>query len=108
MNLAGASDAAILSMVGDRIRTERLNQNRTQMEVAKAAGVGVRVIKRLENGQGCLLENLLRILRSLGKIDQLDALLPEPGISPLELARHAGRQRKGASGSRGRPSKLME
>ena len=108
MNLAGASDAAILSIVGERIRTERLNQNRTQMEVAKAGGVGVIVIKRLENGQGCLLGNLIRILRSLGKIDQLDALLPEPGISPLELARFSGRHRKGASGRRGRPSKRTE
>ena len=108
MNLAGASDAAILSIVGERIRTERLNQNRTQIEVAKAGGVGVIVIKRLENGQGCLLGNLIRILRSLGKIDQLDALLPEPGISPLELARLSGRHRKGASGRRGRPSKRTE
>jgi len=108
MDLAGASDAAILSMAGDRIRTERLNQNRTQMEIAKAAGVGVRVIKRLENGQGCLLGNLIRILRALGKIEQLDDLLPEPGISPLQLARLAGRQRKGASGRRGRPSKVKE
>ncbi len=78
------------------------------MEVAKAGGVGVIVIKRLENGQGCLLGNLIRILRSLGKIDQLDALLPEPGISPLELARLSGRHRKGASGRRGRPSKRTE
>jgi hypothetical protein len=108
MNLEGASDAAILSMVGDRIRTERLNQNRTQMEVAKAGGVGVTVIERLENGQGCLLGNLVRILRSLGKIDQVDALLPEPGISPLELARLSGRQRTGASGRRGRPPKRMK
>jgi hypothetical protein len=108
MNLAGASDAAILSMVGDRIRTERLNQNRTQTEVAKAGGIGVIVIKRLENGQGCLLGNLVRILRSLGKIDQIDALLPEPGISPLELARLSGRLRKGASGRRGRPQKPMD
>jgi hypothetical protein len=55
-----------------------------------------------------LLGNLIRILRSLGKIDQLDALLPEPGISPLELARFSGRHRKGASGRRGRPSKRTE
>ena len=105
MNLAGASDAAILSEIGHRIRTERLNQNRTQVEIAKAAGIGLRVIERLEKGQGCLLGNLVRILRALGKIDQIDALLPEPGVSPLELARLSGRQRMGASGSRGRPPK---
>ena len=108
MNLSGASDNAILTMIGDRIRTERLNQNRTQGEIARSAGVGVTMITRLENGQGCLLGSLVRILRALGKIDQLDAFLPEPGISPLELARLGGRQRKGASGSRGRPPKARE
>jgi hypothetical protein len=108
MNLAGASDGAVLFMVGSRIRTERLNQNRTQMEVAHAAGIGVRVIDRLENGKGCRLDSFIRILRSLGKIDQLDAFLPDPGISPLQLAHFAGRQRKGASGKRGRPPKIKE
>jgi hypothetical protein len=103
MDFTEASDAAILSTIGQRIRTERLNQNRTQLEIANAAGLGIRVIERLENGRGCLLGNLVRILRVLGKIDQIDALLPEPGVSPLELARRAGRQRLGASGKRGRP-----
>ena len=98
------SDSAILARLGDRIKQERLNQNLTQANLAQNAALSLIVVRRLENGRGCTLENLVRILRSLNKLDQLDLFLPEPGVSPLELARLAGRRRKEASGKRGRPS----
>jgi len=98
------SDAAVLGAIGDRVRRERLNQNRTQSEVATHSGVGLNVIKRLENGRGCNLSSFVRILRALGKLDHLDLFLPEPGVSPIELARMSGRQRKEATGKRGRRS----
>lgn len=44
----------------------------------------------------------IRILRALGKMDALDAFLPEPGLSPLQLARLKGRERKRAPGGRAR------
>ncbi len=102
MSLAGLSDTAILAEMGERIRRERLNQNRTQSELAASASVGLNVVKRLESGSGCTLASLIRILRSLGRLDQIDSFLPEPGVSPLELARLEGRRRKQASGKRGR------
>lgn len=102
MKFGEISDAAILTELGDRVRQERLNQNRTQAEIAEAARVGLNVVKRLESGGGCTLASLVRVLRALGKVGQLDDFLPEPGISPIELARLAGRKRKQASGTRGR------
>lgn len=102
MKTSGMSDGAILVELGERMRRERLNQNRTQNELASAASVGLNVVKRLERGDGCTLSSLVRILRALEKLDQLDSLLPEPGVSPLELARLAGHRRKQASGNRGR------
>ena len=102
MNLTELSDSAILAELGERMRRERLNQNRTQAELAAAASVGLNVVKRLETGGGCTLPSLVRILRALGKLDELDRFLPEPGLSPLELARLEGRKRKQASGNRGK------
>ena len=99
------SDGAILQVLGDRLRQERLNQNLTQERLAELSGVSVTVIKRAEGGKGCTLGNFIRILRSLGKLDHLDLFLPEPGPSPIALARMAGRKRKEASGGRGRPPK---
>lgn len=106
--MLGTSDGAILETIGERVRQERLNQNLTQASLAQKAGVSLIVIQRLEGGRGCRLENLIRILRSLNKLDQLDLFLPEPGVSPIELARLAGRQRKEATGRRGRPHKGSE
>lgn len=105
MKLTEMSDKAILQELGRRIRRERLNHNRTQAELAFSAGVGLNVLKRLENGGGCTLTSLVRILRAAEMIDALDNFLPEPGISPLELARLGGQQRKQASGRKGRKKK---
>src|SRR5436309_1172165 len=100
-NLPEMSDGAILEVLGNRLRQERLNQNMTQEELAKRAGITRIVLTRIEHGKGCTLGSLIRILRTLGKLDSLDFFLPEPGISPLELARLSGHERKEASGSRG-------
>jgi transcriptional regulator with XRE-family HTH domain len=94
-----------LEVIGTRAKQERLNQNRTQEELAESAGVGLNVIKKLESGEGCTIRSLIRILRSLVKLNQLDLFLPEPGISPIQLAKLAGQQRQEASGKRGRPAK---
>lgn len=108
MNPADLSDSAILAELGGRIRRERLNQNRTQAELAASASVGLNVVKRLETGDGCTLTSLVRILRALGTLDRLDSFLPEPGVSPLELAQREGRKRKQASGNRGRHRRTGE
>ncbi|MFA5058909.1 MAG: helix-turn-helix transcriptional regulator [Opitutaceae bacterium] len=102
MNFTAMSDKAILAELGGRIQKERLNQNTTQAALVQRAGVARKVVQQLEAGRGCTLENLLRILRALGRLDQLDSLLPDPGISPVQLARLAGRRRQRASGRRER------
>jgi hypothetical protein len=97
------NDTAILKVVGIRAKKERLNQNRTQEDLAKEARVGLNVIKNLESGQGCTLGSFIRILRSIGKLEHLDLFLPEPGISPVQLAKLGGHERREAAGKRGRP-----
>jgi putative transcriptional regulator len=97
-------DSAVLRLLGNRVQQERLNQNLTQLELAHRATLSRIVITHLEGGKGCTLGNFIRILRSLGKLDQVDLFMPEPGVSPLQLANMHGRTRQEASGRRGRPS----
>lgn len=99
------SDRAILQTLGERLKQERLNQNLTQAELAARSGMSVIVVHRVEAGFGCTLNNLIRILRTLGKLEDLEYFLPEPGPSPIALADMAGRRRKEATGARGRPRK---
>ncbi len=101
MNFTAMTDKAVLAEFGIRIKRERLNQNITQVDLANHAGVARKVIQQLESGHGCTLESLIRILRALARLDQIDSLLPDPGISPVQLAHLLGKERHRASGRRG-------
>ena len=100
MGIEELSDKAAMALIGERIRRERLNQNMTQAELAKQAGLGARTVRSLEAGQKPTVETLIRALRGLGKLGTIDAFLPEPGLSPLQLAKLQGRERQRASGRR--------
>ena len=100
MSLTQLSDPEILAEIGRRLRRYRLQQNLTQASLARDAGIGTRTLRNVENGGDTQLVTVLRILRSLGRLDALDAFLPRPGVSPMELLRSGGRQRRRASSSR--------
>ena len=103
MGIEELSDKAVMVLIGERIQRERLNQNLTQKELAKSAGIGVRTVRSLEAGQKPTVETLIRALRALGRLGTIDAFLPEPGLSPLQLAKLQGRERQRASGRRQAP-----
>jgi len=90
----------VLRELGERVRGYRLQQNRTIASLASDAGIGPRTIVRLEAGEHPTLETVVRVLRALGRLDALDAFLPPPGVSPLQLAAQSGRERVRASGTR--------
>ncbi len=93
------SDKRIEEMLGDRFKSLRLNKNMTQQSLADAAALSLNTIKALEAGRG-KLATIIAILRELGELQQLDTLIPEVAISPLQLAKTQGKQRKRASGLR--------
>mgnify|MGYP001589772406 CR=1 FL=1 len=97
MDFKGMSDKAVLFEIGERISRHRLNLNITQVELAQRAGITRIVVQRLENGLGCNLESLIKILRILDLIDQLESFLPDQGISPLQLVKLRGHERERAS-----------
>ncbi len=100
MSLTQLSDPEILAELGSRLRRYRLQQNLTQADLARDAGIGTRTVRNVEAGGDTQLVTLLRILRALGRLDALDAFLPRPGVSPMELLRSGGRERQRASTSR--------
>ncbi len=99
MPLTQLSDPEILAELGRRLRRYRLQQNLTQANLARDAGVGTRTVRNIERGGDTQLVTLLRILRALGRLDALDAFLPHPRVSPMELLRTGGRERQRAGPS---------
>lgn len=75
----------IQSDLGQRLRQLRLGQRLTQAGLASRADVSPRALRGLENGEGSSLITLIRVLKALGALASLDALAPQPTISPMAL-----------------------
>ena len=78
------SDVTILSRIGNHMRTVRLKQNITQQSLADAAGVSLSSLKKIEKGEIGTFDSLLRVMRTLGKLDVLQPLVDEEQMSPSE------------------------
>ncbi|MFA0813504.1 helix-turn-helix transcriptional regulator [Microbulbifer epialgicus] len=99
MAFHGQSDKQILNTLGNRLREYRLRMNFTQDDMAERAGLSTSTIKGLEAGRG-RLDSLVAALRVLRRLDALEAFLPAPTVSPMQLAMHGKqRQRARASGA---------
>jgi len=79
-------ESTILTELGLRAQQYRIGMNLTQMELAKQAGVSRSTVERLEAGHSVQLDKLLRILRALRLSANLDQLIPEAGLRPIQLA----------------------
>ena len=78
------SDTIILNRIGNHLKTVRLRQNITQQSLADAAGVSLSSLKKIEKGEIKSFDSLLRVLRTLGKLDVLQPLVDEELLSPSE------------------------
>ncbi|MGH7606069.1 MAG: helix-turn-helix transcriptional regulator [Gemmatimonadales bacterium] len=90
------SDDEILRELGARLRGYRLQQNLAVADVARQAGLNRNTIVNAEAGRNPRLATVVRLLRVYDRIDGLDAFLPPPLISPLQLLRTRGRPRQRA------------
>lgn len=88
------SDPAILKRLGMRIREYRMRMDMTQTELAVKSGVSMGSVVRLEQGYSVSSMLLVSILRTLGLLENLDSLLPELGISPIEMRKAQGKGKK--------------
>jgi len=90
------SDKAIVSLIGNYIKHQRLNQNKTQAKIAEIAGLNRWTMSKIENGEPISLISLIQILRALNLLDILNVFKIQAQISPLELAKLEKRKRQRA------------
>ena len=96
------TNRAVLAELGGRLARLRLDRNLSQSELAREAGVSRRTLVRLEAGESTQLTNLIKVIRALGLLPNLDAFVPPPTPSPLEQLERQGQRRRRAS-PRGEP-----
>ena len=99
------NNSAVLSELGARIKRNRIDMQLSQQDFAAKAGISTRTLSAAENGEDIRLSNLIRILRTLGRLENIDLLLPELAFDP-EAYRTLGRERKRISKSNKNRNKI--
>jgi transcriptional regulator with XRE-family HTH domain len=81
------SDKALSEYIGAFVRHHRMEQNKTQDELAAAAGLSRSTLSLLERGETVTLNTLIQVLRVLDQLAVLNAFEVRETISPLALAK---------------------
>lgn len=85
----------ILLEVGTRIKQARIRKNLTQADFAKISGVSKGTLERVEKGESVQFLTIVKILRHLELLGNLENLFPESEATPIELLHQkTGKKRK--------------
>ena len=95
-NWVARSDKALTGQIGNFIKHHRLQQNKTQEEVACAAGISRSTLSLLERGESVTVPTLIQVLRVLDQLQIMNAFFIEKQISPIMLAKMEEKKRKRA------------
>ena len=89
-----SSNAATLQELGKRLKAQRIACNVTRDALARKSGVSLSTITRMEAGQSVAMDGWLSVLRGLNLLVNVDMLVPEIQISPIDEMQYGhGRQR---------------
>jgi transcriptional regulator with XRE-family HTH domain len=83
--------------MGSFVQQTRLQQNKTQHQVALAAGVNRSTIVQVEKGGGGTLLSFIQILRALEQLHLFQNFEIKEQLSPLQLAKVQQKKRQRAS-----------
>ena len=95
------SDTAIVKTIGDFIKYHRLEQNKSQGQLATEAGINRSTLIELEQGTSCKIITLIQLLRALKLLDVLALFEIQQQLSPIQLATLEQAKRKRASKNKG-------
>jgi transcriptional regulator with XRE-family HTH domain len=95
-----SGDDEIMVELGNRIIQMRINLGYSQESLAEQAGIAKRTMERLENGMQVQSRSLIRVLRILGQLGNLDLLIPPVEVRPMEVLMNKKATRKRVSSPR--------
>jgi transcriptional regulator with XRE-family HTH domain len=81
----GLTDPRIQQVLGGRLRSYRKAAGLSLQQLAARSGLAPLTIHAAEHGGNFTIRTLLRVLRALDRLEQVDALLPPMPRSPLDL-----------------------
>ena len=81
------SDRALSKTIGTFVKQHRINQQKSQDQVAQAAGISRSTLSLLERGESVTLSTLIQVLRVLDQLQIMDVFEVKEEISPLAYAK---------------------
>lgn len=99
-NWISMSDKVLAEQIGVYIKHHRLQQNKTQEELASAAGISRSTLSLLERGETVTLATLIQILRALDQLHLMESFKIYTTISPMALAKMEQEKRQRARGKK--------
>lgn len=87
------SDKALAMHLGDFIKHHRMEQHKTQAELAHAAGISRSTLSLLERGETVTMATFIQVLRVLDLLHVMDAFNIVKVMSPLAMVKEAKAQR---------------
>jgi transcriptional regulator with XRE-family HTH domain len=85
MDWNSLSNSVIVLEIGKRLKEYRLKKRLSQYELAEQAGVSLFTVAKIEKGKPVSINVLLPVMRVLRLLDNFEFLLPEIGLSPIEI-----------------------
>jgi transcriptional regulator with XRE-family HTH domain len=96
------SDKALAEYIGAFVKHHRMEQNKTQDELATAAGISRSTLSLLERGETVTVATLIQVLRVLDQLSVLRVFEVRETISPLTLAKLQKQKRQRARSKSGK------
>ncbi|MBK6834269.1 MAG: helix-turn-helix transcriptional regulator [Bacteroidetes bacterium] len=96
-NINALSDSAIVETLSTYIKHHRLQQNKTQSQLAIDANINRSTLVEFEKGKRANLITFIQLLRALNLLDVLMHFEIKQQLSPIQLAKLDQLKRKRAS-----------
>ncbi len=81
------SDTALLATIGTFVKHKRVEQNKSQAQLANEAGINRSTLSLFENGVSGNMLTFIRVLRSLKLLPMLTEFQVTRQMSPIQLAK---------------------
>lgn len=95
MSVLSMSDKTLLSIIGDFIKANRLKQNKTQQEIATAAGLNRTTLVQMEAGGGGNMLSFIQVMRAIDQLYLFENFEVKEQISPIAMAKlQLGKRRR--------------
>lgn len=96
-NWSAMSDKMLTEQIAAFVKHQRMRQDKTQEDLASAAGISRSTLSLLERGETVTVATLLQVLRVLDQLQVMQAFAVTDSISPLALAKLQKEKRQRAS-----------